>query len=125
MAISARQSHLQHVHYLRKSVTYSDAGSTVTVGKIPSGALILKPISGIAVTTTFDGTTTFDLGISTDRDKFATDMVLTSATFVPIDVAIDNSVAADTEIACSLTTAGTATQGAAEVIVAYIPDNDG
>ena len=48
-ATDARQFHTQQVHYLRKSIAYTDDGTEVTVGKIPSGALILAPASGVHI----------------------------------------------------------------------------
>jgi hypothetical protein len=123
----ARQYQMQVVHYLRKTVGFGDSGAQV-VGIIPAGALILKPASGVHVTTAFNaGTTnTLDVGTSADGDLFGTALALGTATFVPLDEAIGGFlVNADTTITATVTLAGTAaTAGSSEVVIAYIPDND-
>lgn len=125
----ARQFHTQQIHYLRKSITYADDGTTVTVGTIPAGSLILKPISGVAVTTVFNAgsTNVLDIGPSTDSgtDLWATDLALGTLAFVPLDEAVTNLVSVDTVVQAAVDLTGTAaTTGAAEIIIAYIPDND-
>lgn len=125
----ARQFHTQQIHYLRKSITYADDGTTVTVGTIPAGSLILKPISGVAVTTVFNAgsTNVLDIGPSTDSgtDLWATDLALGTLAFVPLDEAVTNLVSVDTVVQAAVDLTGTAaTTGAAEIIIAFIPDND-
>ena len=122
----ARNYNKQMVHYLRKGITYEDNGSTVTVGVIPAGSVILKPISGVAVTTAFNGdtTNTLDVGPSTDTDLWATDLALGSLAYVPIDEAVANIVTTDTTVQAVVTSTASASAGAAEIVIAYIPDND-
>lgn len=123
-----RQYFTQQVHYLRKSVTFADMDTRVTVGVVPSGALLIQPISGFAVTTTFDGTTVVDMGTlspTDDDDEFLSAGVTTALGFVAFDEAISHLVTADTTITVNLADSGTATQGEGEAIVCYIPDNDG
>lgn len=127
---AARQFHTQQVHYLRKSITYLDDGLTITVGTIPAGSLVLKPLSGVAVTTVFNAGTTnvADMGPSTDSgtDLWATDLALGTLAFVPLDEAVTFLVSVDTIVQIAVDLTGTAaTTGAAEVIICYIPDNDG
>lgn len=126
---AARQFHTQQVHYLRKSITFADDGLTVTVGTIPAGSLILRPLSGVAVTTAFNAgsTNVLDIGPSTDSgtDLWATDLSLTALAFVPLDEAVTNLVSVDTVVQAAVDLTGTAaTAGAAEIIICYIPDND-
>ena len=126
---SARQYHQQMIHFLRKSITFADDGTTVTVGTIPAGSLVLKPISGVAVTTVFNAgsTNVLDVGPSTDSgtDLWATDLALGTLGFVPIDEAVTNLVSVDTVVQAAVDLTGTAaTTGAAEIIIAYIPDTD-
>lgn len=125
---SARQFHSQQIHYLRRTVTFSDNGSARVIGVIPAGALILKPASGVHVTTVFNAGTTnvIDIGTSADDDLYGTDLSLTTANFVPLDENVGTYlVSADTTITATVGLAGTAaTAGSAEVIIAYIPDND-
>lgn len=125
---SARQMSFQAVHYLRKGFTYADDGSVLTVGVIPAGAVILKPISGVHVKTVFNaGTNNYlDIGTSADDDLFGTDLALGAATFVPLDEAVGGYVvAADTTITATVDLTGTAaTTGEGEIVICYIPDND-
>ncbi|MFZ5713042.1 MAG: hypothetical protein ACOY3N_09400 [Bradyrhizobium sp.] len=126
---TARQYTTQQVHYLRKGFTYADDGSTLTIGTIPAGSLVLKPISGVAITTAFNAgsTNVADMGPSTDSgtDLWATDLALGTVGFVPIDEAVTNLVSVDTVVQIAVDLTGTAaTTGAAEAIICYIPDND-
>lgn len=127
---AARQFHTQQVHYLRKSITFADDGTTVTVGTIPAGSLVLKPMSGVAVTTVFNAgsTNVLDIGPSTDSgtDLWATDLALGTLAFVPLDEAVTFLVSVDTVVQAAVDLTGTAaTTGAAEIVICYIPDNDG
>lgn len=125
----ARQFHEQQVHYLRRTITFADVGLTLDVGTIPAGSIILRPISGVAVTTAFNGGTssTLDVGPSTDSgtDLYATAITLAALNFVALDETVTNLVTVDTRIQCDITVTGAAaTAGVAEVIICYIPDND-
>lgn len=126
---TARIYSTQQVHYLRKSITFADDGTTVTVGTIPAGSLVLKPLSGVAVTTVFNAgsTNVLDMGPSTDSgtDLWATDLALGTLAFVPLDEAVTFLVSVDTVVQAAVDLTGTAaTTGAAEIIICYIPDND-
>lgn len=126
---TARNYSKQMIHYLRKTITFADDGLTVTVGTIPAGSLVLKPISGVAVTTVFNAgsTNVLDVGPSTDSgtDLWATDLALGALAFVPLDEAVTFLVPVDTVVQAAVDLTGTAaTTGSAEIIIAYIPDND-
>lgn len=130
MGLVARQYHTQQVHFLRKSIAYTDNGSTIDIGKIPAGSLILKPASGVHVTTAFNGNSSnvLDIGASTDSgtNNFATQLSLATATFVPMDEAVgDFLVTVDTTVSMLVTATAAASAGAGEVVVCYIPDIDG
>jgi hypothetical protein len=130
MANPPRQYHTQQVHFLRKSISYADGTSNVyTVGVIPAGSLILKPMSGVHVTTVYNSGTNnlLNIGTSADDDLFGTSLSLTAANFIPLDESIGGYlVAADTTITASHALTGTAaTTGAGEVVIADIPDTDG
>ena len=125
-----RQFHTQQVHFLRKSISYTDNGSTLVIGTIPAGSLILKPASGVHVVTAFNGNSSnvLDIGASTDSgtNNFATQLSLATATFVPMDEAVgDFLVSVDTTVSMLVTSTASATAGAGEVVVCYIPDIDG
>jgi hypothetical protein len=124
---AARQYETQQVHYLRRSITFADHGLTLTVGTIPAGALVLKALSGVHVTTAFNaaGADTLDIGPSTDSgtDLWATALDMSATNFIPMDENVSLLVTVDTIVQCDVTASG-ATAGAAEVIICYIPDND-
>lgn len=130
---TARQFPWQVVHYLRKNVqSPRDKGKVLTVGTIPAGSLIVKPMSGVQVVTAFtDGTNKLiDIGFydsaTTDDDYFGTDLSLAAATFVPLDEAVGLfRVANDTVITATPDLTGTAGVGEGEIVIAYIPNNDG
>jgi hypothetical protein len=126
---TARQYHHQMIHFLRKTVGFADDGTELAVGTIPAGSVIIKPMSGVQVSTAFDAGTTNTLNIGTDADDnlFMTLGALGTATFVPMDEAIGGYlVAADTNVTATVVLTGTAaTAGSGEVIIAYVPDTDG
>jgi hypothetical protein len=126
---AARQHALQLVHYLRKGITFSDLGDgALTVGILPSGAQIHKSMSGVFVNVAFNssGTDLLDIGTTANDDLYATDLDLSSIAFVALDEAVDMSVSADTTITCTAAqSVADATAGSGEVVICYIPDNDG
>lgn len=129
----AREHHYQMIHFLRKTISYTDDGTELTVGWIPSGALILAPASGVHVVTAFDAGTSnvLDIGADSgndDPDDFLTDGALGSAGFVALDEAATGvfRATAATQVTATVALTGTAaTAGEAEVVIAYIPDTDG
>lgn len=126
---SPRNYGKQLVHYLRKGFTKADNGLTLVVGKVPAGSLILKPMSGVHVVQAFNAASSnvLDIGTSNDSDLFGTDLALGTATFVPLDEVIGGyRVASAMTIVAVPALAGTAaTTGDGEIVIAYIPDNDG
>lgn len=122
-----RQYALQVVHYLRKTITFEDT-TAATVGVIPAGSLILKPASGVHVVTAFNDSTTdvVDVGTTDDGDLFATDLDVSAVGFKVLDEDIAG-LRVSSEVTVTATYAGgtgDATAGEAEVVIAYIPDND-
>ena len=128
MTIPARQYHQQMVHYLRLGIGFADNTVVKTVGVLPAGALVLKALSGVQVTTAFNAGTAnvIDIGTSADDDLFGTDLALGALAYVPLDEAIGGFlVTADTTVTATLGLTGTAASaGAAIVFVCYIVDND-
>jgi hypothetical protein len=126
MTIPARLIQTQQVHFIRKTVLFSDHGKTINIGAVPAGSVIHKPMSGVFVNTVFNGTAPQNIGIGTSASTslYGSALTLSATTFVPCAQAVDNQVYADTYIAivvnCSASTAGQA-----EVVVCYIPDIDG
>ena len=120
----ARVLPYQMVHYLKKDIVFGDNGTVLTVGIIPSGATILKAMSGVLVNVAFNAGTTnvLDIGSSADGDLYATDLALGTIAFVALDEAVTMKVSADTTITATVALAGTAaTTGAGVVVIAYIP----
>ena len=125
MAATARVYHQEMIHFLRRNITYSDATAVLSLGKIPAGSVIIKPISGVHVSTAFNAGTNnrLDIGTSDTADLYGTDLSLTSVGLVPCDEAVSFYVSSDTEVFCTVDVTGTAaTTGAAQVVIAYIPN---
>lgn len=129
----ARNYSKQMIHYLRLGVTFADNGVVKTVGVIPAGSQIINAISGVFVRTVFNAGTTnvLDIGTTADGDLYTTDAALGTVAFVALDEAASATgvnawyVSADTTITATVALSGTAaTTGAAEIVIAYIPDND-
>ncbi|MDH4993042.1 hypothetical protein QEZ48_19695 [Aquamicrobium lusatiense] len=123
--IPARDAGYQNIQYLRKDITFADAGPVV-VGTLPAGAVIVKPISGVAVHTAFNNATTNTLNIGTeaDGDFYATAIATGAIAYVALDEAVSGKVDVDTTITATQAVSGAAaTAGSASVIIAYIPAN--
>jgi hypothetical protein len=129
----ARDFNKQMIHYLRLGVVFGDNNVVKTVGVIPAGSQILNLISGVFIRTVFNAgsTNVLDIGTSVTGDLYATDLALGTKAFVAIDEAATATnvntwyVTVDTTITATVQLTGTAaTTGAAEIVIAYIPDND-
>jgi len=118
------------VHYLSKTITYADNGTTVTIGTLPAGAVVIPGISGIAVNTAFDGdtTNTSDIGITGSTTKYASALALGTAGWIELDViteasASDLSNSADVDVIATVISTASAAAGSATVVLAYVvPD---
>ena len=125
----ARLYHTAQIHYLRKDITIADAATTVTVGVIPAGSIILEAISGVYVSVVFNAGTNnrLDIGVSTDSgtNNFATLLTLLGIGMIELDeVAATLKVASDSTIQAYVDVTGTAaTTGEASILIAYIPPN--
>ncbi len=125
---NARQYHTQQMHYLRKNIAYTDAGTTVDVGVIPAGSLIIKHCSGVNVHVAFDGdaTNTCSIGPSTDSgtDLWGSALSLASIdALVPLGEAVTMKVTVDTLVQAAIVSTASAAAGSGSVIICYIPDN--
>ena len=127
---SARQYHTAQVHYLRKQITYADYGTTVNVGVIPAGSVVIG--GGVMVTTAFNssGTDLLNVGFvggTTDADGYATLLTLAAVGFIALDeLATTTNIvqSVDTTVTCApAQSVADATAGVAEVIITYIPPN--
>lgn len=132
MTTFPRELHTQQVHYIYKSVTYSDSGiSDGTLefpASLPPNAFIIQ--TNVHVTTAFAATTTNVLTVGTVSGT-ATDIV--SAGDVDETSAIMNivkgvgvlSASGEKKIYVKFTGAGTAnTAGAAKIAVLYVLGNN-
>lgn len=136
-----RDNGTQNLQFLRKTVTYEDAGSAVEVGVLPANAKVFKAISGVQVTTAFDGggTDLIDVGygayvdgdgsdVSADPDAWATDIDASSTGWTILDETAadffaDASSAGVQVTATYADASGDASAGSAEIIIAYVADN--
>lgn len=132
-ATTARQLATQQIHYLRCGISFADNGVAKVVGIIPAGSQMVNLISGVYVREVFNAGTTnvLDIGTSANDDLYGTDIALGTKAFVALDEAATATdvntwyVTVDTTITATVALSGTAaTTGLAEVIIAYIPDND-
>lgn len=128
MAITPRYNATQQIDYIRFTLDYTMRGVAQNIGAIPAGALILYPASGVHVTTAFTGTGTdlVSVGVSGTANLFMTALDVSTVGWKAANqnVAAD-LVAADTIIQATYTDANSdAGAGSAEVIIAFIPDND-
>lgn len=118
--------HTHQVHYLRKDITFADAGVVKTVGVLPAGSVIVKPASGLNVSTAFNssGTDLIDIGTSGTADLYATDLAGQTVGFAALDEAVSVYVAAETTVTVTYAqSVADATAGVAQVIIAYVPPN--
>lgn len=135
MSNTGREYHQQMVHYLRKRITYANDGEEVLVGVVPAGSIIHKAASGVFVHEVFNAASTNQLDIGTnggdtsasdDPDLYGTNLALGTLGFVPLDEAVSYKLDKWTKITASVDLTGTAaTTGIADVVIAYIPNNDG
>lgn len=129
-----RYQYEQQIQYLRFDVTYSDAGiaSAVSKSTLPGGAIVIG--TDILITTTFNaqttnvltagtnGTTATNLVASGDVDETTAGL---TQNVKPTGAAVLKIVAGSGLVWTKFTQTGTAaTQGAATIIVKYIPSND-
>lgn len=120
-----RRYHTAQTHYLRADITFADDGTTVTVGYLPPGAIVVG--AGVVVSTAFDAGTgnVLDIGTSGDGDGFATDLALgTIGNIVWDELATSNDLysTGEVQVDALVTLTGTAaTAGTGHVYVEYIP----
>ena len=71
--VSARDIGYGVVQFLRKRIVYTQTGA-ITIGVIPAGSLILKPLSGVMVNVITNAGTNnrIDIGTSADDDLYGT-----------------------------------------------------
>lgn len=129
--VDARQAPWQMVHYMRKTVSYSDTGISTGVPfkhYLPSGASIMyvmvkvktafNAASTNVLTVGYNSTSYDNMVAAADVDESATEasMVLRGA---------DLTVSSDQRVYIKYTQTGdAATTGSAEVVIAYVPSND-
>ena len=125
----ARVFHSQQTHYLRKKITFADAGLSggVLIGVVPAGAAIDK--TTLLTTTGWNGTTSVAASVgftATGTDLISGSDIRTTAvrvdTVAPIAKAIP---AADQSIYVSVAFGGTAgSAGETTIVIPYTVDND-
>jgi hypothetical protein len=127
----AREYDMQVLHFIRRSVSFDtpliSTDDTILVGVLPAGAVIYDAI--VKVSTAFNAATTnyINVGIAGDDDGIVDegDLDLTAAEWQSSRRGCDLTITSDTPVYVTYDQSGTAaTTGAAEIIVAYIPDND-
>lgn len=129
---SARNSGSQSVQTLRKRISYTSNGTTITVGKLPAGASVVG--GGAHVITAFNdsGTDTLIVGFigsTTDDNAYATLLDLSAVGYIVLDeLAATTNIqqTVDTTVTCVYAGQNSnATAGVADVIILYVNNNDG
>lgn len=122
----------QQTNYIRKRITFADFGKVITVGYLPGGAVVTG--GGVHIVTVFNssGTDLLDVGFigaTTDPDAYATLLPLNAIGFIPLDElgAVTNIQQPDAyTVTCSpAQSVADATTGIADVVIEYVPNNDG
>jgi hypothetical protein len=124
--IPARNDLYQDIQYLRKDFTYLDNGKVLKLGTLPTNAVIIKPISGVNVSTVFNAGTgnVLDVGTSADDDLYGTDLALGTVGFIPLDEAVSFFNAAEVQMTATVVLTGTAaTTGVGQIVIAYCTKN--
>lgn len=126
-----RQSHIQALHTMRWTVTYTDEGSVVDgPDRLPANAVVTG--GGVMITTAFDDTTTIDVGFrdgssTDDPNGYATALTATGVGFIVLDVLATTTNIMQTT-SCVPTASvndgsGMVSAGSAEVIIQYSVNN--
>lgn len=130
---AGKQYELDVVHVLRKAISYTDNGTTVSVGWLPPGAIVIG--GGVAVTAAFNGdtTNTADIGFrnavdgtADDTNEYATALALGTAGYIAMDelaTAGDIYTASGCEVVAVVTSTASASAGTGVVVVEYVVDN--
>lgn len=121
-----KRYHTDQTHFLRKAVTSDDDGSTVTVGTLPAGAIVIA--AGVIVATAFDGTTpVLDIGTPGDGNGLGSAISLgTVGRIEADDFATSDDLYSASEVtvtADASTTGNNSTAGEAFVYVEYLPQD--
>lgn len=129
---AARQLVTQQTNYLRKRITFADNGTVVTVGKIPPGASVVG--GGAHVITAFNdsGTDLLNvgyIGATTVAAAYASSLDLSAVGFIVLDeLASTTNIqgTVDHTVTCAYAAQNSnATAGVADIIVFFVPNNDG
>lgn len=124
--LPARNDLYQDIQYLRRDFTFADNGKVLRLGTLPANAVIIKPMSGVNISTVFNAGTAnvLDIGTSADDDLYGTDLALGTAGFVPLDEAVSFFVSSDTQMTATPSLTGTAaTTGVGQIVIAYCTKN--
>lgn len=120
-----QEYHTNQTHFLAKTVTFANAGQTVTLGTLPENACVVS--AGIIVSTAFNGSSpTADLGTAGDGDGFATALALgTIGNIVWDEFATSNDLysTSATTVSVTLSAMSGASAGVGHAYVQYVVPN--
>lgn len=114
------------INVMRKRITYLNAGTAVTIGTLPAGAIVVG--GGVQLITTFNdsGTDLLDIGTTADADEFASALVISATAPVWIaadELATNNSYSDTADITVTATYTGQnadPSAGVADIVIYYI-----
>lgn len=122
---TARLLHEQQVHFFRKRINYNDAqiGTGVYFGTLPAGAMLTN--IAVRCNTAFNAGTTnaINVGTAAGGTQIVNGDAATAGARFPTVPNI--SFATDTDLFVQYAQTGTAaTQGQADIVIAYVPNID-
>jgi hypothetical protein len=129
---AARELPIQAVHYMRKTVTYSDSGISTGIGFnqwLPAGARILA--TTVIIETVFNAQTTNVLTVGTNSSSYndivaSADVDETTLAGTTVLTGCKLAMATDLQPFVKYTQTGTAaTTGKASIHIQYSVNNDG
>ena len=123
-SVPARDFNYNATNTIRKRITFANQTATV-VGKIPAGSSVIG--GGVHVVTAFDAAATLNvgyIGATTVANAYASALTLVAVGYIPLDdLGATTNIQGTVEhtITCIVTTA--ATEGAADLIIQFVPPN--
>lgn len=125
---AGQEYHTNQTHFLCKKITYSDNGTTVTVGSLPPYAVVTG--GRVVVTTAFNGNSSniVDVGTSDDGEDFGSDLALGTKGVIAFDETATALYAYSTSarnIIAAVTSTASASAGVAFVVVEYVINREG
>lgn len=122
-ATQARLYHTSQTHYLQAAISYTNNGSTVSLGTLPAGAVVVRAYAAVGTAFNGDTTNTVSIGKSGATTTWASAIALgTRGLIVSTTLATATTVvqAVDVEVIATVTSANSASAGSGYAVLEYI-----